>query len=50
VRAVASPNDTVRVAVIGCGGRGGSHMGAWTNMPNVQLAALVDVDDSHSER
>jgi predicted dehydrogenase len=50
VRGLASPNDTVRVAVIGCGGRGGSHMSAWTNMPNVQLAALVDVDDSHAER
>ncbi len=50
VRDVASPNDTVRVAVIGCGGRGNSHMGAWTSMPNVELGALVDVDDSHSER
>src|SRR5437870_12495814 len=50
VRAVASPNDTVRIAVVGCGGRGASHMGAWTSMPNVELAALVDVDDSHSER
>jgi predicted dehydrogenase len=50
VRAVQSPNDTVRVAVVGCGGRGNSHMGAWTSMPNVELAALVDVDDSHSER
>ncbi len=49
-RTVASPNDTVRVAVVGCGGRGGSHMNAWTNQPNVELAALVDVDDSHSER
>jgi len=50
VRATQSPNDTVRVAVVGCGGRGNSHMGAWTSMPNVALAALVDVDDSHSER
>jgi len=50
VRALASPNDTVRVAVVGCGGRGSSHVGAWTSMPNVELAALVDVDDSHSER
>jgi len=50
VRDVASPNDTVRVAVIGCGGRGNSHMGAWTTLPNVALGALVDVDDSHSER
>jgi predicted dehydrogenase len=45
-----SPNDTVRVVVVGCGGRGNSHMGAWTGMPNVELAGLVDVDDSHAER
>ncbi|MFN7934386.1 MAG: Gfo/Idh/MocA family oxidoreductase [Bryobacteraceae bacterium] len=50
VRGLASPNDTVRVAVVGCGGRGSSHVGAWTSQPNVELAALVDVDDSHSER
>ena len=50
VRATPSPNDTVRVAVVGCGGRGNSHMGAWTSIPNVALGALVDVDDSHSER
>ena len=50
VRLTASPNDTVRVAVIGCGGRGSSHVGAWTSQPNVELAALVDVDDSHTER
>src|ERR1700704_5297567 len=46
----ASPNDPARIAVVGCGGRGASHMNAWTSMPNVELAALVDVDDSHSER
>ena len=50
VKAQKSPNDTVRVAVIGCGGRGNSHMSAWTSQPNVELAALVDVDDSHAER
>src|SRR2546429_4941860 len=50
VRGLASPNDTVRIAVVGCGGRGAGHMGAWTTQPNVELAALVDVDDSHSER
>jgi predicted dehydrogenase len=49
-RTTASPNDTVRVAVVGCGGRGGNHLSAWTSMPNVELGALVDVDDSHSER
>ena len=50
VRATPSPNDTVRVAVVGCGGRGSSHVGAWTSLPNVDLAALVDIDDSHTER
>jgi predicted dehydrogenase len=50
VRAQNSPNETVRVAVVGCGGRGASHMGAWTSKPNVELAGLVDVDDSHTER
>ncbi|MBN8730919.1 MAG: Gfo/Idh/MocA family oxidoreductase [Acidobacteria bacterium] len=50
VKAAPGPNDTIRVAVVGCGGRGSSHMGAWTSMPGVELAALVDVDDSHSER
>jgi predicted dehydrogenase len=50
VRGLASPNDTLSVAVVGCGGRGASHMNAWTTIPNVRLAGLVDVDDSHSER
>jgi predicted dehydrogenase len=50
VRAQNSPNETVRVAVVGCGGRGASHVGAWTSRPNVELAGLVDVDDSHTER
>ena len=50
VQSTRSPNDTVRIAVVGCGGRGASHMNSWISQPNVQLAALVDVDDSHSER
>lgn len=50
VKAAPGPNDTIRVAVVGCGGRGSSHMSAWTSMPGVELAALVDVDDSHAER
>lgn len=47
VRGLASPNDTVRVGVVGCGGRGSSHVSAWSSMPNVELAALCDVDESH---
>jgi len=50
VKPAKSANETVRVAVVGCGGRGSSHVNAWTNQPNVELAGLVDVDDTHSER
>ncbi len=42
-----SPNDTVRMAVVGCGGRGSSHVNAWSGMPNVEVVALCDVDQSH---
>jgi hypothetical protein len=44
-----APNETVRIAVVGNGGRGASHMGAWTSLPNVELAAWVDVDSNQSE-
>ena len=47
VRGFASPNDTVRIAVVGCGGRGSSHVSAWSAMPNVEIVALCDVDESH---
>ncbi len=47
VRGLASPNDTVRMAVAGCGGRGSSHVSAWSSMPNVEIVALCDVDESH---
>ncbi len=47
VRGLASPNDTVRMAVVGCGGRGQSHVAAWSAMPNVEIVALCDVDESH---
>src|SRR4030095_10850940 len=42
-----SPNETVRVAVVGCGGRGGSHVGGWPKVQNVEIVALCDVDESH---
>jgi predicted dehydrogenase len=47
VRGFASPNDTVRIAVVGCGGRGQSHVTAWSGMPNVEIVALCDVDEAH---
>ena len=47
IRGLQSPNDTVRIGVVGLGGRGGSHVSAWSGMKNVELAALCDVDESH---
>ena len=44
---VASANDTVRIAIVGCGGRGGSHLREWTTLPNVELVAISDIDQSH---
>ena len=46
-RGLASPNETVRVAVVGCGGRGGSHVAGWPKVPNVEIVALCDVDEAH---
>ena len=44
--ALASPNDTIRVACVGIRGRGVSHIKAYTSLPNVELAALCDIDES----
>ena len=44
--ASASPSDTVRIACVGLRGRGKSHMQAFTSLPNVDLVALCDIDDS----
>ncbi|MEX0688983.1 MAG: Gfo/Idh/MocA family oxidoreductase [Pirellulales bacterium] len=39
-----SPNDKLRVAVVGTNGRGGSHIGGWLSNPDVELVALCDCD------
>jgi predicted dehydrogenase len=44
--ALASPNDTVRVACVGVHGRGRSHIGAYNRMANVEIAAICDVDET----
>ncbi len=44
---VLGANDTLRVGVAGLNGRGGSHVGAFSdrqNMPNVQVTYLIDPD------
>ena len=43
---MASPNDTIRVACVGFRGMGRSHLRAYSGMPNVEVAALCDVDAS----
>ncbi len=42
----ASANDTIRMAVVGLRGRGDSHVRGWASLPNVEVAALCDVDQS----
>ena len=44
--ALASPNDTVRVACVGVHGQGRTHIRRYSEMPNVEIAAICDVDES----
>ena len=44
--ALASPNDTVRVACVGVRGQGNSHIKQYAGMQNVEIAAICDVDES----
>src|SRR5258708_35233664 len=44
--ALASPNDTVRVACVGVHGRGRSHIHAYSQMANVEIADICDIDES----
>jgi len=39
-----SPNNKLRVAVVGVNGRGMSHVGAFLKMPDVEIAYICDVD------
>jgi predicted dehydrogenase len=40
----AGANSDIRAAVVGFGGRGGSHISAFSKMPGVRLVALCDCD------
>src|SRR6516162_1804460 len=40
-------SDRVRVACIGIGGRGKDHIGGYSKLENVEIAAICDIDDSH---
>jgi predicted dehydrogenase len=41
---VLGANDTIRIAVAGLNGRGGSHVSAWSGMKDVQITYLIDPD------
>jgi len=41
----ASPNGTVRMAVIGIRGRGQTHCAEWSKIANVEVATLCDIDE-----
>jgi predicted dehydrogenase len=43
---LVAASDKVRVAVVGIRGQGNSHIRAYQGMPNVEIAALVDIDES----
>ena len=43
---LASPNDTVRVACVGVRSQGHEHLRRYAKMPNVQIAAICDIDES----
>ncbi|HNZ48253.1 MAG TPA: Gfo/Idh/MocA family oxidoreductase [Candidatus Hydrogenedentes bacterium] len=40
----AGANDRVRIAVMGINGRGRSHLGGFSKLKNVEIAAICDVD------
>jgi predicted dehydrogenase len=42
----AAATDKVRIAVVGLRGQGNSHIRAYSGMEDVEIAALVDIDES----
>ena len=44
------PNDTINVAVIGCGARAGQVMTSFMDLPGVRMVAVCDVNSNHLAR
>jgi predicted dehydrogenase len=42
-----NPSDTLRMAVVGIGGRGKNHITSFSALPDVEITAICDIDDSH---
>src|ERR1700722_16393349 len=47
---VMGANDRVRVAICGVRGRGEDHLHNYSQLPNVQIAALCDIDENVLEK
>jgi predicted dehydrogenase len=41
----SSPNETIRIAVVGIRSRGENHYTEWSKIPNVEVAYLCDIDE-----
>jgi predicted dehydrogenase len=46
LRRTVGPNDRLRIAVIGVKGRGLEHVSQWVKMPDVEIAAICDIDEN----
>ncbi len=44
---VLGANEDVRVAIVGCGGRGGNHINAFSAIAGCRVAAVCDADEAH---
>jgi predicted dehydrogenase len=47
---LASANGRIRVACVGIRGRGGAHINGYAGLPDAEVAALCDVDESVLEK
>ncbi len=49
-RVQLNANDRVRVGIVGFNGRGRAHLQAYSKIPNVEIAALCDIDETVMDR
>ncbi|MCY3020420.1 MAG: Gfo/Idh/MocA family oxidoreductase [Planctomycetota bacterium] len=45
---VLGANDDIRIAIVGCGGKGGDHFKSFRGMKGVRVVAICDPDQSHT--
>src|ERR1700734_1401624 len=44
------PNERLRIACIGVGGRGGEHVREFGRNPHCEIVAIVDADEEHGKK